>query len=280
MTGCVLVKSLQTPVLYIHTTDPEHAIGRHNWLRQCFSSRDIKTSSDIRLWGESLTWRCRLVQPAGPRRSQTRHSKVLTGIDGSEEVVVQGCKAADGREVLGAPDAAELHPRVVGLAALPKPVVPIVAPTASRLQHQRQAAAAILARAAPVAVVTIEVTRRKSRVLRCTTTEDPLTSTRDLDVEAMSAGYIVADVGDLHDHGLVHQASMRSAPNGTTMHPVHEAELVALGTIVVARKPVAATDCSSSKAECQAGTYEEGLVAMAAGGAATVTHGPRIAVPH
>mmetsp|Transcript_3140 Transcript_3140/g.8724 ORF Transcript_3140/g.8724 Transcript_3140/m.8724 type:complete len:248 (-) Transcript_3140:173-916(-) len=196
-----------------------------------------------------------------------------------EEVIVQRRGAADVSECPWAPDTAELHPRVVGLPTAPEPMEPLIAPMATRLQGSRQSAATILAVAASVAVVTIEVARRKAWVLCCTTAaEDALAGTRDLDIEAVRASDILADVGDLHYHGLVHKAVVRAAPHAPIVLLVHEAQLVALPAVFVAGEPMAAADTSRCEAKSQVLVLEEGLVAAAAGGAAAVTDGPHPAV--
>jgi len=160
--------------------------------------------------------------------------------------------ARDVRELLRAAHASEVHVRVVGLATSLEPVVPVIAPLATWPQIWRQTSATSLVEAATVVVVAIEIAAAVARELpRAPIGEEALPSARDLDVEAVVAVYVIADVRDLDDNSLADQRRVRPTPILRGMTLVDKLELVALPAIVVASEAVTAADRDCREAHGQ-----------------------------
>jgi len=169
--------------------------------------------------------------------------------------------AADVGELGWAPHPAEVHEGIVGLPALRKPAVPIVAPPAARLQLCGEPVTSGRAVTPAVIVVAIEVAAGIARKLRrATAGEDALPSPGNLDVEAVFTGNIVADVTDLDDHALSRQVRVRPAPIPVAVDLVNEAQLEALAAILISRETVAAAHSCSCEAHAQATRDHERLI--------------------
>mmetsp|Transcript_38655 Transcript_38655/g.104684 ORF Transcript_38655/g.104684 Transcript_38655/m.104684 type:complete len:216 (+) Transcript_38655:214-861(+) len=192
-------------------------------------------------------WTVQLRHSGSSSAFSTVASEVVVGNHRPELLVVQRRGVADGSDLAGAAYAVEAHVRVVGLAVVLEPMVPVVAPLATRPQARWQPQAALLLRAAAVARAAVKVVRRVARVLRNTAiVEHALACARDLDVETVVPVDVVAYVGHLHDHGLVDQERVRAAPAAPArlcvVPPVDELKLVALTAVGVAGKSGLATD--------------------------------------
>mmetsp|Transcript_87547 Transcript_87547/g.282922 ORF Transcript_87547/g.282922 Transcript_87547/m.282922 type:complete len:218 (+) Transcript_87547:456-1109(+) len=196
----------------------------------------------------------------------------IRAIDRRELLVVIGHATADVRKLLRAPDTPEVHERVVRLALILHPAVPIEAPIASILELERQPFAARLLGAASVAVVAVEVAHREAAELsRATAAEGSLTCPGDHDVEAVVAGDVVADVRDLHDHALAHDRGVSASPRPAAavfVDLVGESELEALAAVRIAGEAVASRNRRRSEAHAQRLARLEGLVVLAGSGAA------------
>mmetsp|Transcript_14732 Transcript_14732/g.37778 ORF Transcript_14732/g.37778 Transcript_14732/m.37778 type:complete len:207 (+) Transcript_14732:402-1022(+) len=178
--------------------------------------------------------------------------------------------------MLGALDSAELDPRVVRAAHSLHPLVPLEAPQAARLQLLRQAFAAPLGVAPSIADPAIKVIDRCVRELcGASVGEDPLAGAGNLDVKAVVAGDVVADVRDLDDHRPAGQPRVRAAPlvAASLMVPGREEELKALAAVGVACQATRAAHGSGSKAHTEPLVEHPGLVVRAAGRAAALADG-------
>lgn len=128
----------------------------------------------------------------------------------------------------------EGYPRIVRLATLLKPVIPVIAPFAACLKCRWQPRATAPLITASVVLFAVKITRAVLRKLPSTTiVKDALTSPRDLNVEAVLSFYVITDVGDLHNHGLVHQVWMSTSPVSGRMLLVNKAQLEALATVCI-----------------------------------------------
>jgi len=179
-------------------------------------------------------------------------------------MVVQRHGPADARELMWAPDPAELHEGVVALTIALQPVEPVVAPAATGLQLMRQAAATRLVLAPAVPLAAIEVVGAVAVVLPgAAVVEDALSRSRDLDVEAVGASDVSADVRDLHNHGASDQVWMGSAPIAMALG--RELELVALAAVLISSQAAAPAYGCCGEAHAQALAHGKGLVVRTAG---------------
>jgi len=168
--------------------------------------------------------------------------------------------------VLRALHAAEVYVGVVGLTALNEPAVPIIAPLATRPQCLRQSCAPGLVIASTIVLVAIKVpTGVAWELARASVCKDALPGTWDLQVEAVLAIHIIADVCDLDDHAFAHKIRMRSAPTVGVVDRVHKLELIALPTIGIPFEPVHAADGNCRETHAQTLSDEERLVVRARG---------------
>jgi len=179
-------------------------------------------------------------------------------------MVVQRHGPADARELMWAPHPAELHEGVVALTIALQPVEPVVAPAATGLQLMRQAAATRLVLAPAVPLATIEVVGAVAVVLPgAAVVEDTLSRSRDLDVEAVGASDVSADVRDLHNHGASDQVWMGSAPVAVALG--RELQLVALAAVLISGQAAAPAYGCCGEAHAQALAHGKGLVVRTAG---------------
>mmetsp|Transcript_87536 Transcript_87536/g.282873 ORF Transcript_87536/g.282873 Transcript_87536/m.282873 type:complete len:203 (+) Transcript_87536:532-1140(+) len=158
-------------------------------------------------------------------------------------------------------------------------MVPIIPPLAARPQYLRQPRAALLLVAPAVFVRTIEVLLAEAVELCCASrVEDSLAGTRDLDVKAVLASNVLANVRDLHDHGLADQVRVRAPPVPVWVDLVRELQLVALAAILVACQAAVAAHGSGSKTHAQPPLDYERLVVGATRGASAIARGLHIGV--
>ncbi|OSX68983.1 hypothetical protein BU14_2002s0001 [Porphyra umbilicalis] len=180
-----------------------------------------------------------------------------------------------------APHAAEPDVRVVGFAALGEPLEPRVAPPAAGTEAGWQPVTPGNRVAPAVALVAIKVGPPVLWVLPCAAGWEGATpGARHLQVKAVVARHVVANVGHLNDVALVDERRRRAAiPILVDVHLVGEDELVALPTVAVARQPVRAPHGGGGKAHRRGGTHLKGDARLARTGGAPavrVTHGPLV----
>lgn len=175
-------------------------------------------------------------------RSLSASSFVAAQVDLGLPLVIIGQRARDVGEMLRAADAPKVHERIVGLSTGLEPMVPVIPPLAAGPQGLWQALASGLLEAPSVVVVAIEVAAGvPSELCRATIGEDALAGPWDLQIEAVVAVHIVADVSDLHNHAPADELGVRTSPVTVLVPPIRKPELEALPAIGVSEQAVAAT---------------------------------------
>mmetsp|Transcript_20696 Transcript_20696/g.51763 ORF Transcript_20696/g.51763 Transcript_20696/m.51763 type:complete len:234 (-) Transcript_20696:246-947(-) len=167
-------------------------------------------------------------------------------------------------QLLRALNTPEVHVRVDRLSVLGEPTEPIEFPSATRLQLGREPVASSRDVTPTIVDVAIEITTGVARKLcRATAGECTLPRPRNLDVKAVLAIYIVANVGDLDNHPFPHHIRVCS----TEVAPIArvclagESQLEALATILLSRETMTATYSCSRETHAEVARDHKRLIA-------------------